>query len=80
MNETPFKTKYVIVFTAFAALHTTYCSDSSCLSSYMAKNGKGNGKFVPEHAMGAYAGVTVYLISFLTSAIDGGRWSASRPG
>ena len=40
----------------------------------MARNVTGKGKFIPEHAM------NVYLQSFLTSAIDGGRWSASRPG
>jgi hypothetical protein len=32
------------------------------------------------HVMKAYWGVEVYLYSFLTSALDGGKWSASRPG
>jgi hypothetical protein len=30
--------------------------------------------------MKAYWGVEVYLYAFLTSALDGGEWSASRPG
>jgi hypothetical protein len=46
----------------------------------MARNGKGKGKFVPEHAVKACEGVIIYLQLFLTSAIDGGGWSASRPG
>jgi hypothetical protein len=29
--------------------------------------------------MKTYRGVEVYLRSFLTSALDGGEWSASRP-
>jgi hypothetical protein len=34
-----------------------------------------------EHnAMKAYWGVEVYLHAFLTSALDGGEWSAKRPG
>jgi hypothetical protein len=32
------------------------------------------------HAMMAYWGVEVQLYAFLTSALDGGEWSASRPG
>jgi hypothetical protein len=32
------------------------------------------------HAMKTYWGVEVYLHAFLTSALDGGEWSASRPG
>jgi hypothetical protein len=32
------------------------------------------------HAMNTYWGVEVYLRAFLTSALDGGEWSASRPG
>jgi hypothetical protein len=33
------------------------------------------------HAMKAYWGVEVYsFIHFLSSALDGGEWSASRPG
>jgi hypothetical protein len=43
----------------------------------MAGNGKGKGKFVPEHAMRAYEGVIIYLQSFLTSAIYEGRCSAT---
>jgi hypothetical protein len=46
----------------------------------MARNGKGKGKFVPEHAMRAYERVIVYPQSLLPSPKDGGRWSASRPG
>jgi hypothetical protein len=30
--------------------------------------------------MEAYWGVEIYLHAFLTSALDGGEWSASRPG
>jgi hypothetical protein len=30
--------------------------------------------------MKTYEGVDVYLHSFLTSALGGGEWSASRPG
>jgi hypothetical protein len=30
--------------------------------------------------MKAYGGVDLYLHAFLTSAVDGGEWSASRPG
>jgi hypothetical protein len=32
------------------------------------------------HAMKTYRGVEVWLHTFLTSAPDGGEWSASRPG
>jgi hypothetical protein len=32
------------------------------------------------HEMKTYWGVEVYLHAFLTSALDGGEWSASRPG
>jgi hypothetical protein len=32
------------------------------------------------HAMKAYWGVEVYIHEFLTSALDGGEWSGSRPG
>jgi hypothetical protein len=37
-------------------------------------------KFVPAHATKVYAGVEVQLNSFLTSELDGGKWSASFPG
>jgi hypothetical protein len=30
--------------------------------------------------MKAYRGVDVYIHTFLTSVLDGGEWSASRPG
>jgi hypothetical protein len=30
--------------------------------------------------MKTYKGVEVYICVFLTSALDGGEWSASRPG
>jgi hypothetical protein len=30
--------------------------------------------------MKAYGGVDVYILIFLTSALDGGEWSASHPG
>jgi hypothetical protein len=32
------------------------------------------------HANKTYWGVEVWLRAFLTSALDGGEWSASRPG
>jgi hypothetical protein len=32
------------------------------------------------YAMRAYGGVDVYIHIFLTSALAGGEWSASRPG
>jgi hypothetical protein len=32
------------------------------------------------HAMKTYWGVEVWLYTFLTSALDGGEWSASQPG
>jgi hypothetical protein len=36
---------------------------------------------IKHHAMKTYGGsVEVYLHSFLTLALDGGEWSASRPG
>jgi hypothetical protein len=38
-------------------------------------------KAVPLHAMEAHGGVRRYsCYSFLTSALNGGEWSASRPG
>jgi hypothetical protein len=42
---------------------------------------KKQSKAVPLHAMEAHWGVRRYSsYSFLTSALDGGEWSASRPG
>jgi hypothetical protein len=43
---------------------------------------KGKGKVVPvfNYAMKAYGGVDVKIHIFLTSALVGGEWSASRPG
>jgi hypothetical protein len=41
----------------------------------------GKSKVVPEHhAMKTYWGVEVWHHTFLTSKLDGGEWSASRPG
>jgi hypothetical protein len=40
---------------------------------------KSKGKGVPVHIMKGVGGVEVQLHSFLTSALDGGEWSASRP-
>jgi hypothetical protein len=37
-------------------------------------------KVVKHHAMKAYGGVDIYIHVFLTSALVGGEWSASRPG
>jgi hypothetical protein len=42
---------------------------------------KGESKAVPLHAVVAHGGEKRYSsYSFLTSALDGGEWSASRPG
>jgi hypothetical protein len=41
---------------------------------------KVKGKAVPLHAMEALGGERRYSSSFTTSALDGGEWSASRPG
>ena len=38
------------------------------------------GEAAPLHDMKAYRGVEVQLHSFLTSALDEGKWSTSRPG
>jgi hypothetical protein len=38
------------------------------------------GKFVPVYDIKAYGEVEVQLHSFLTSALDVGEWSATRPG
>jgi hypothetical protein len=47
----------------------------------MAMEVKIKGKVIPLHAMEAHGGERRYsCYSFLTSAIDGGEWSASRPG
>jgi hypothetical protein len=35
---------------------------------------------IKHYAMKAYGGVDVYIHIFLTSALVGGEWSASRPG
>jgi hypothetical protein len=35
---------------------------------------------VKYRSMGAYGGVKVYFHAFLTLALDGGEWFASRPG
>jgi hypothetical protein len=35
---------------------------------------------VKYHAMKTYVGMEVQLHTLLTSAIDGGKWSVSRPG
>jgi len=32
------------------------------------------------HAMKTYGGVELQIHAFITSALDGGEWSASRPG
>jgi len=32
------------------------------------------------HAMKTYGGVELWLYAFITSALDGGEWSSSRPG
>jgi hypothetical protein len=36
-------------------------------------------RLTKHHAMKAYWGAEVWLHAFLTSALDGGEWSASRP-
>jgi hypothetical protein len=41
---------------------------------------KDKGKVVPVLAMKAYEEVDVQIHIFLTSALDGGEWSASHPG
>jgi hypothetical protein len=35
---------------------------------------------IKHYAMKAYGGVDIYIHIFLTSALAGGEWSASRPG
>jgi hypothetical protein len=48
---------------------------------YMYISKKKNSKAVPQHAMEALGGERRYRsYSFLTSALDGDEWSASRPG
>jgi hypothetical protein len=48
---------------------------------YFFLNGKKKSKAVPLQAMVALGGERRYsFYSFLTSALDGGEWSASRPG
>jgi len=37
-------------------------------------------RLTKHHAITTYWGVEVYLHRFLTSALDGGKWSALRPG
>jgi hypothetical protein len=39
-----------------------------------------NGKDASVHAIKAYKGIEAWLHSFLTSALDGDEWSASRSG
>jgi hypothetical protein len=36
--------------------------------------------FFPVHAMRAHRGIRRVVNSFLTSVLDGGEWSTSRPG
>jgi hypothetical protein len=56
------------------------------MASYLAKHIKRKTKVVPvllfslteHHAMKAYWGMYVLLHAFLTSALDGSEWSASR--
>jgi hypothetical protein len=40
---------------------------------------QGKGKVFPDHAIKTYRGTDVQLHSFLTSALDAGEWSTSRP-
>jgi hypothetical protein len=39
-----------------------------------------NWSLIKHHTIQVYVGVNVWLHAFLTSALDGGEWSASRPG
>jgi hypothetical protein len=41
---------------------------------------KVNYKVLPVYAMKGYGRVEVQVHAFLTSTLDGGEWSASRPG
>ena len=41
---------------------------------------QGEVKVVPKNAVKAYRGVVVHLHAFITSALDGGKRSSSRPG
>jgi hypothetical protein len=51
---------------------------SLCLTKYHVWTRKR--RFVKHHNINTYTGVKLQLHAFLTSALDGGEWSAARPG
>jgi hypothetical protein len=52
-----------------------------CQQLFVAQDGKGKGKVVPLRSIEAHLGDRRYSsYSFLNSALEGGEWSASRPG
>jgi hypothetical protein len=50
------------------------------VSVYLDLKSKKKSKAVPLHALEAHGGERKYSYSYLTSTLDGGEWSASRPG
>jgi hypothetical protein len=57
------------------------CTILTSINANTAGNYKGKGKMVPLRSIEAHLGDRRYsFCSFLTSAPEGGEWSASRPG
>ena len=67
---------HVCVFLCmYVCVHTVYAY--MCVG-YVSRYSQGNVATV--HAMKAYRGKKLQLHSFLTSTLDAGEWSTSRPG